>query len=405
MRNSRACICSTRMKFFIRILCCLASLLFRETPAAHAESCRQADGGVIQCGETVEGSVATSADRDEYTFSLPASGDISIRIQAAGQFTLFDQCGAQIGTSRNQGVREYSLPTGDYKIRVENIFGAGTYHLSLQGISELVTCGERILRAHPVLSTLDCLGDTDVYNFEAEPNDNVQICLNTGLVCVRLFDPAGFQVGSLCTFGPACKNFQLASIGTHTILAEPNASSQGSYTLDLTDNSQCLDTDLDGTCDNEDSCPSISNPDQQDTDQDGHGDACDCLPQEGDAFQAPDDVDGLAFGCDRLTMNWNSLALLAGPATVYDFLSGRLDRDSRGVPLGLPVGAEAAPGGTDPLKERCLLSAGSYASVADSTDPPVGSGFWYLVRGRNGCGIGTYGFSSTGSERVSSTCQ
>jgi hypothetical protein len=36
------------------------------------------------------------------------------------------------------------------------------------------------------------------------------------------------------------------------------------------------------------------------------------------------------------------------------------------------------------------------------------SSYWYLVRGRNACGIGTYGFRGVGSvsgpERTSNTC-
>jgi hypothetical protein len=40
----------------------------------------------------------------------------------------------------------------------------------------------------------------------------------------------------------------------------------------------------------------------------------------------------------------------------------------------------------------------------DQAAVPAGSGFWYLVRGRNACGTGTYGLESTGRERIVAAC-
>ena len=40
--------------------------------------------------------------------------------------------------------------------------------------------------------------------------------------------------------------------------------------------------------------------------------------------------------------------------------------------------------------------------------PAAGQAFWYLVRGRNACGTGTYGYGATNgiptTERVTQTC-
>lgn len=55
------------------------------------------------------------------------------------------------------------------------------------------------------------------------------------------------------------------------------ASNQAYYTLVLERSlaGACIDNDNDGTCDDIDNCPLISNRDQKDTDGDGKGDACD----------------------------------------------------------------------------------------------------------------------------------
>ncbi|HJQ99917.1 MAG TPA: hypothetical protein VJ826_16505 [Candidatus Polarisedimenticolaceae bacterium] len=64
----------------------------------------------------------------------------------------------------------------------------------------------------------------------------------------------------------------------------------------------------------------------------------------------------------------------------------------RGLVSQLPVG----PGGGD---EVCLETGIAAASTTDPQDPDPGDCFWYLVRGVNGCGTGTYGDS-----RQSTTC-
>lgn len=67
-----------------------------------------------------------------------------------------------------------------------------------------------------------------------------------------------------------------------------------------------------------------------------------------------------------------------------------------GVLAELPVGS----GG----QEICLASGLAASSATDAAVPAEGAGFWYLVRGRNACGVGTYGFRSDGTERTTSAC-
>jgi len=42
--------------------------------------------------------------------------------------------------------------------------------------------------------------------------------------------------------------------------------------------------------------------------------------------------------------------------------------------------------------------------VFEDTTAPPSSGFYYLVRGVNVCGVGSYGADSAGAERTSPAC-
>jgi len=150
------------------------------------------------------------------------------------------------------------------------------------------------------------------------------------------------------------------------------------------------DSDLDGVLDLDDNCPIASNSGQTDTDFDGAGDECDCAPGDPGLVAAPPEVDGLRLGGfgnqDRL--DWCGITDDTGPATRYDIC--------RGSTAGLPVGTESS--------EICLQNDHNSATIDDSAVPLDGEAFWYLVRGQNTCGTGTYGYTSDLSERMTSVC-
>jgi hypothetical protein len=75
-------------------------------------------------------------------------------------------------------------------------------------------------------------------------------------------------------------------------------------------------------------------------------------------------------------------------ATGYDVVRGSTE--------ALPVG----PGGGG---EICFPGLGS-ASLVDGSVPTAGTAYWYLARGINTCGVGTYGLQSDAVPRVTSTC-
>jgi len=121
-------------------------------------------------------------------------------------------------------------------------------------------------------------------------------------------------------------------------------------------------------------------------------DACVAGLCSGAPFSAPTEIDsGLRIDDSPVgaTLHWN----LAVGATHSDVLRGLTD--------ALPVG----PGGGD---EACIGSDLSDTSLIDRTNPPEGLAFWYLVRGGNACGKGTYGYEGRGGaptmQRLSTTC-
>ncbi len=102
----------------------------------------------------------------------------------------------------------------------------------------------------------------------------------------------------------------------------------------------------------------------------------------------PLEVTGVAWDADKTTLRWRSAALDAGAATVHDVARGALGQ--------WPVGAGAA--------ENCLASGIQAASATDATVPDPMAGFWYLLRGRNPCGTGTWGQATGGTERTTGAC-
>ena len=113
----------------------------------------------------------------------------------------------------------------------------------------------------------------------------------------------------------------------------------------------------------------------------------DCAPANAGSFALPAEVAGVRF-TNKVTLAWNSAAPGAGSATVHDVLLGAVEQ--------LPVGNKPA--------ETCLASGLAGTSTAASASPAAGKGFWYLVRGHNACGAGSWGTTSGGAPRTSTRC-
>jgi hypothetical protein len=135
----------------------------------------------------------------------------------------------------------------------------------------------------------------------------------------------------------------------------------------------CVHNPLTGTpCDDRDGCTV--------------GDTCSSGTCVGTTIVVPGEVTNVRLA-DRTTLVWDS-AGGAGPGTVHDVV--------RGLASELPVGSGAS--------EFCLASEIIPATTTDTAIPATGMSFWYLIRGRNSCGTGNYGYASDGTPRVTSAC-
>ncbi|MGD8377607.1 MAG: FG-GAP-like repeat-containing protein, partial [Acidobacteriota bacterium] len=138
------------------------------------------------------------------------------------------------------------------------------------------------------------------------------------------------------------------------------------------------DRDGDGVEDAMDNCASVANPQQANSDGDRAGDACDCAPEDQTAIALPGEVSGLEV-LSGLVL-WEEETSAAGSGTVYDVLGGLVSQ-LRGA--GTFEGV------------RCAGIGIGSTLIADPTSlPPLGNGFYVLVRARNACGPGTFGDSS-----------
>ncbi len=116
-----------------------------------------------------------------------------------------------------------------------------------------------------------------------------------------------------------------------------------------------------------------------DRDLDGHLNGEDCSPGDPAApFLAPLEVAGLSVdGATPSHLAWSAEPAGTGPGLVYDLAGG-----------GLGALHASGPGGS----ASCLASGLTSASYDDARPgPPAGDGYYYLTRGRNFCGAGSYG--------------
>jgi hypothetical protein len=141
------------------------------------------------------------------------------------------------------------------------------------------------------------------------------------------------------------------------------------------------DQDDDSVGDVCDNCPFVCNVDQANADGDAAGDACDCSPFDPTVFAAPVAIDARAsrtsFAGD-VQVFWASLDPVCGSATDYDVLRGTLSA----------LLAGGYPGAAICVADNAADTP--YNEAAGACLAPLGDGCWYLLRGQNSCGAGTY---------------
>ena len=102
----------------------------------------------------------------------------------------------------------------------------------------------------------------------------------------------------------------------------------------------------------------------------------DCNDGDPSVWAPPDEVANLMVDMNPSTrLSWTGQAVPPGSEISYDVVSGTVS----------PFDASTAV---------CLWSGAQTTADDGRVDPNLGQGFWYLVRGRNSCGGGTYGSPS-----------
>lgn len=233
-----------------------------------------------------------------------------------------------------------------------------------------------------------------LYNFRFDAN----VSPGTGSVTIGLFRPGSPTTASAVTVIPGpCQGAPNGAACSDGNLCTQTDSCQagvclGSSPVVCTASDACHDA---GTC-----APAsgiCSNPARSDGSScdDGNActesDACSAGVCVGGASPTPAEVDNgvvVSKSGGDATIAWNA----ASGSTGYDVL--------RGLVGGLPVG----PGGGD---EVCLATGIPGTLTTDPATPGPGDGFWYLARGSNACGRGSYGSQTVGgvsTERSSTGC-
>jgi N-acetylneuraminic acid mutarotase len=127
-------------------------------------------------------------------------------------------------------------------------------------------------------------------------------------------------------------------------------------------------------------------------DQDGDGvSVCssDCNDADPNSWDLPFEVpDLVSQQTSPLTWSWFDEAPFIGPGVSYQVPSGTLGPGS----------------GINFQSANCLGTTAVPEFVDARPDPPISSSYWYLVRARNSCGVGTYGVNSLGMERLVPAC-
>jgi hypothetical protein len=134
-----------------------------------------------------------------------------------------------------------------------------------------------------------------------------------------------------------------------------------------------LDPDGDGFDTPNDNCPNVFNSGQSDLDDDHRGDSCDCRNLVDESWHQPEAILELDLVCERGDMIlWGD----RGRDVKYDLFMGNLAELQ--VFQSIPDSGCIFPDLTmaDPLINTIV--------------PPVGEGYFFLVRETNDCGVGTF---------------
>ncbi len=127
-------------------------------------------------------------------------------------------------------------------------------------------------------------------------------------------------------------------------------------------------------------------PPSNEADQDGDGKRIcspDCFDTNPQVWAPPQEVVALMMAPGPPTLVSWLQDPTTGPETAYDLVSGTI----------------TAAGMLDLSAASCLQTAGPNSYNDSRPSPALATSYWYLARGANSCGVGTYGVGSFGLDR------
>ena len=217
----------------------------------------------VSCGETRQATLQTGGDSDSYQFNAQPAEVVAITLSGAADvywfpcWQLFDATGAPIGSRacrNNQELRMLPTSGGPFTIIVsdDNYNTAGPYSLTLEPASATFnggpSCARPISCGETRQATLQTGGDSDSYQFNAEPGQVVAITIGGAaevywFPCWQLFDRDGVPIGTRpCGNNQGLRTLP-ASGGPFTIVvSDDNYNVGGTYQLFVDGNPICPNT-------------------------------------------------------------------------------------------------------------------------------------------------------------------
>ncbi len=219
-----------------------------------------------------------------------------------------------------------------------------------------------------------CAGDGGMITSNASVSSAVtdpDAANNSASTTTAILDDGACDDGNACTSADACQGG--ACVGGAPVVCTALDPCHEAGACDPATGTCTSPAKADGTtCSDGDACTT--------------GDACASGVCMGLPAGAPSEVGYQRFASKTLDQ-WDAVGH-PGPAPTYDVV--------RGVVGEWPVGSGAS--------EQCRASGLAATELDDPETPEPDLAFWYLVRGRNECGVGSYGTSSDGSPRSTLAC-